>query len=382
MARTQVSTSSNLRVTKQSPMLWEYAGQNTFFANLVGPLQKGMYEGDFDGNTQGARAMTDSNAVVQIVQDFSKGKGDIVTFPLMVPLSSTGVINDGDLEDNEEAMEFLDWSLTLKSIGNAVRGDGELQEKRVAFNLKAQARPALLRWIGEKIDHYAVRAMSGLASDDGNVEANAPSTNRIIYGGQNSSGTVELVADDNTLSATDNLMGANFLSTVKRHAQLSTPKIRPIKIGGKNYYVAFLHPYQIKALKASTTEWASYQKDAADRGKENPLFTGANAIIDGVIIHEWERIEYRTGAGGTDPTEYFDSSSDVAANGVSIARGLFCGAQACVIAFGQKPKLYPKTLDYDKWGLGLRCLVTAGKPEFDSEDYGVVCMDTAIVLDS
>ena len=35
-------------------------------------------------------------------------------------------------------------------------------------------------------------------------------------------------------------------------AKTSNPLIRPIKVGAQSYYVAFLHPYQVKDLRTNT----------------------------------------------------------------------------------------------------------------------------------
>jgi hypothetical protein len=57
---------------------------------------------------------------------------------------------------------------------------------------------------------------------------------------------------------------------------------RPVKIDGKDYYVLIVHPdcmYDLKTLSA----WQQAMREAEVRGKENPLFTNASAVWNGVI---------------------------------------------------------------------------------------------------
>ncbi|HUX00547.1 MAG TPA: N4-gp56 family major capsid protein [Phycisphaerae bacterium] len=379
MPPTEFSTAHPLREVKQSAAMWKYALSNTYFGKFIGP-----YEGPRNIGGPGIIISTSDNALVQVRMELAKGPGDKITFPIRVPLASAGVTGDDDLEGNEEAMAFLDFSIELFQIAHAVRGKGRLSDKRVVFDVRNQGRIALVEWQGRKIDLYTLCAMSGIASDDGNVAANAPSTNRKWTGGQDKAGVLYHTAnnlDSEITSATNHLFGAKVIEAVKRKAQLATPKVRPIHVNGRDIYAMFLHPYQVKALKA-TTEWPDIQKSANVRGAKNPIFTGALGEWDGVVLHEWERLECRTGAvAQSGPTEYFDSS-DILPNGITAARALFCGAQAAVQAYGALPRPLAKQFDYGrKWGVGIDCMLVVAKPEFGTEDYSVIVVDTAIVAD-
>ena len=62
-------------------------------------------------------------------------------------------------------------------------------------------------------------------------------------------------------------------------AKTASPLIRPIKVGAQSFYVAFLHPYQVKDLRTNTNtgDWLDIQKAALSGGDiaDNPIFTGA-----------------------------------------------------------------------------------------------------------
>jgi N4-gp56 family major capsid protein len=382
MARTGFETTSALRQTKQSAAFFKYGVFGTYFGKFLG---KPMV----NKTAKGVTISSSESSIVALKADLMSGPGDKVTFPLVMPLQGAGVVDTDQLEGSEEEMQFYDWSLELWKIANAIRDKGNLSQKRVVFNIATLARQELGRWMGIRIDHYTRMAMSGLVSQDGKVAVNPPSSTRRVIGGQTAAGVVSLVTAsglDAMNTAAPYLMGPEFISAVKRKARETEPMIRPIMVGGKEYYVMFIHPLQTKALKASDT-WTSAQEHAGPRGMNNPLFSGAEGEWDGVIIHEDPRIETRVGAGGTAATEYFDAvdvdSLGVLDNGISAARSLFCGAQAAAQAYGELPKALFEDFDYKRdTGYGVEAMLAVGKPEFNGIDYGAMCCDTAIVTDA
>jgi len=375
MAKTEISTSHALRVEKWSALLWQYPRYKSFFSKFIGKNTK----------ARGVALKTDPNALCQMIMDFRKGKGDKVTFPMTAPLRGEGRVEGEKLEDHEEAMSFYNWAVELKKVRHAVRTDDtDFIEKRLAFDFKVEAKNALGIWSGHKIDGYSLAALTGVASSDGNVAANAPSTNRKLYGGQTvadvlTTETTDAAIANGGANDEDNyLFGPMIIDAAKRKALITEPKVRPIIINGKEHYVHFIHPYQHKALRASAL-WQNAQRNANIRGEKNPLFSGALGIWNNVIIHEYEKIETRLGDGvGTSPATYFESGDPVP-NGKYVARSLFCGAQSVVQAWGKLPTFIPKNdFDYfDEWGIASKLLVGVSKPEFNSEDYGVIIVDTA-----
>jgi len=380
MPRTTWAADHALRVTKQSPKPWLYVQSKTLFGKFIGPMGKAKANASGDGIVMAS----DDNALVRIVMELSKGKGDNVTFPMIKPLESEGVIADGDLEGNEEQMFAYDFNMVLKSIGHAVRGDGDLTDMRVAFNPKQQATIALAIWMGRKIDEYTIMALSGLASGDTNIAAVAPANLRKWVGGQTLGGTLNKTAG-NLLSElnvqTDHLFGPEVIQEVHRMATMADPVIPPIMVDGKESYVMLLHPYQVKALK-QTTEWKNIQQNAGVRGTKNPIVTGALGMLDGVWLHEVPRIETRLGAGGVTASEYFDTDTDVLDPAIHGARALFCGAGAVCQAFGRTPRRVTDTFDYNrKWGVGMDCILEVKKPVFNELEYAVIAVDTTYVPD-
>lgn len=372
-AKTAFATDNELTVKHWAAKTFKYGYFQNFFNKFVGKkvtVKKGVY------------IKTDDNAMIIKKTEFAKNKkGDRVRYPLIDPLSGEGVIDDERLEDNEEALTSYYFDLTLRRRRHATRSEGQLSDRRPAFDVQSQSKEVLGMWLARIHDRDVVAGMSGVANAVGTIAANAPSSTRRWYGGQTAAGVVESVANDAAVdSATANLFGEKVIEHIKRLATLNEPIIRPIIIGGEPYYLMFIHGYQRKALRASTDYKAALQ-NAEVRGKGNPLFTGSDGLWDGVIVHTLPWIETRLGAGGSTASEYFELADDCA-SGLYVARALFCGAGAICIGYGGTPDWVEKKFDYNnEWGVALSLFYAVAKTEFNSIDYGVITVDTAIVAD-
>jgi len=331
---------------------------------------------------------SDDLSIIQTKDDLTKEAGDQIGFDLRTRLSGGGRTDDQDLEGYEEALTFYGWSVLLHLRANAVKAKGKMSMRRTKHNIMTNAKNALGDWMAEMIDTDTVLALSGLANsaivddDDAIIAAVNPSTNRIWFGGQTTGGVLEAVTTDLLVNdAAANLFGTLVISAVKRKAELATPKIRPVMVDGQKHYVMFIHPYQAKALK-NEAAWKAAQQYANVRGNKNPIFSGALGVWDGVVVHEYERIETRLGTTASGDAASYFLSTDECANGIYVARALFCGAQAGVHAYGQKPGWYPKDFQYNRVpGVATDVIYNAGKTRFNSEDFGIICVDTAYVPD-
>ena len=293
---------------------------------------------------------TDESGKMPIQKDmeFTKKKGEIMTFGLRMRLTGDGVNTDSNyLEGNEEEMTFHDFSVTLEERGNAVRAKSKLDLQRPAFDLRSEFKEGLKDWLTEYIDRTIVTALS-----------TSPTSGMNIFGGDATS-TADIDSSD-TLSTT-------VISKAKRKARLQTPKVRGVQVDGQEKYLLLCHDYQTKALKAETA-WQQAQREANVRGEKNPLFSGALGVWDNVVIKEYERIPtYNTwGAGGTSTG----------------ARALLLGRQAGVCAYGQMPSWYEKMFDYNRIpGVAVDVVWKAAKTVFNSEDFACIAIDTYIAVD-
>jgi len=332
---------------------------------------------------------TDSNSIIQVNADLTKNKGDQIHTPLRARLIDDGKINDEAIEGSEKALTFHNCDTTIHKRKQAVRLDGEMTERRTKIKLRGEAKEALGAWHADTRDTDIVLGLSGIANAVGTIAAATPTSARRFIGGQLTTGVggVATVATDAliTNAAGEHLFGTFVLSHLKRMAQVdggaAYGKMRPVIIKGKKFYVYFASPWQVKALKMED-RWINAQKDANIRGEDNPIFSGACGMWDGVIVHEYDKIELRTGAGGVTAPEIFEAGDGVA-NGLTVARGLFCGAQAGILAYGRKIGWKEKVFEYDsQFGVEVSSIYGFSKAKFNSQDFAVIACDTRVDLDA
>lgn len=395
MANTQFLTANRLTEEKWPATFFEYTLANMLLSPLIG---------------------TDKNSAIVLDKNLAKGVGDKITMRLRIPLSNAGGYDDSDLEGNEEQLEFYNFPVSVHERGNAVRSAGKMTEQRTKISIIMEATEALGDWNAEMLENDLIYALSGLGnmntyagegtSNIATVNESAPSTNRILYGGQTAAGAVSIseandaaLGDGGAADALNHLFGTKIISVAKRKAMMASPKMRPIRINqlGKSFFVFLLHPYQIKALREETGDhgWQVIQSRAGVRGLENPLFQrlfdSAVGVYDDVILLECDRIQTRV-AG-----EVFDSGDTVDNYIVDgtyrVCRSLFIGAQAGCLAVAQNAKKYEKDFDYNrKPGVAFDHIYGVSKTVFNDpganqstntaqDDYAVICVDTAAVDD-
>jgi N4-gp56 family major capsid protein len=292
-------------------------------------------------------ASSDGSSIVHVKTDLEAGQGDKITFGIRRRLQGSGVTSRQTLEGNEENLRDGAFSLELEEYAHAVRDAGPLDRKRPVYDMDEESRTAIKDWMVEKVDQLAFDAVQA-------------SPTKIFYGGTATS-TATLTANDRTTP--------EILSKVKTWAKTGgdraqTP-LRPIMIGGKAYYVYLTHPDSMFDMKRNS-EFTQAMREAEVRGKENPLFTGATAIWDGVVVHEHENIDIVTNWG---------AGSDVPG-----VKGVFMGQQALAWAWGSRPRTVAEEFDYGReHGFGVSMLSMTGKPVFDddSKDYGSIAIYTA-----
>jgi len=381
---------------------------------------------------------TGNDSAIQVKDDLSKSSGDKLTIGLRMQLSGDGVIGDSTLEGNEEALTTFTDSLYIDQLRHAVKVVGNMSQQRVNFDIRAEAQSGLVDWWADRLDvsyinqlagntyatsrtdlSVAQAAITGLnstvgpytAETTGNIGATA-----VQVPGTETRGIIPIAIDsmanipatgnwttweaalvnektESTADANNGYFRLSMLdAAVVKARTLATP-IRPIKINGMEVYVAILHPYQVLDLRRNVNngQWMDIQKSAMMGGQitNNPIFTGAVGMYNGVIIHEDARIP-RAGSG----TKTDLAASEVAGDATTavttankdICRGIFLGAQAGCIAFGRSYGLTGTNVKY-KWTevlndyenqLGVSAALVYGckKTVFNSKDFGTLALSS------
>lgn len=375
------STISGLQAELWSAKFFKYGLQNMFFGKFIG---KSMSVSELPKNQRTDIVRTDPNAMIQVIMDLTKKKGDQITFPLIYPLSENGRVN-GTLESNEEGILNYEFVQAIKDWGHATKDAGALTRQQAAFEWDPVAREQLALWYARALDAATYNVMAGLkftGEDAVDLFAARANTRKLVCGLDAASSIFETTTVDASLGL-DWYFSLDVVSYARRKAVASEPIIRPLKIDGGEYWLMFIHPLQAKALKDSS-DWQTLQKSFISvRGNKNPMFSGMLGIFDQVILYEYQRTQTRLGDGtGEDLDANTFDTGDVVTSGATCARAIFAGTQAAVHAYAQKPAFHRKDFDYGyKHGYAVRMLMGVGRPYFNSVDFGVMVVDTAVLPD-
>lgn len=313
------------------------------------------------------------DSVIQMRNDTKKGPGDRVRVTLRMQLTGDGVQGDNNLEGNEEALTTYTDDFVINQLRHAVRNAGKMSQQRVPFSVREEAMSGLRDWWSDRWDTWFFNQICGytVQSDTrytGNNTVTAPSAGRKIFATGSADETVNA---DNT-----KIMTLSLIDKAVEAAKVATPLIRPININGGKHYVMFLHPYQVTDLRTSTStgQWLDIQKAAMSGGKvgENPIFTGALGMYNGVILHEAIRV-----------TQGVHSTTGAAQT--STRRAVLCGAQAGVCGFGQGHSFKEYSWNEELFDYGNQLGVEAGcigglkKSIYNSVDFGTITVSTYAV---
>lgn len=298
--------------------------------------------------TQSGFEGTGSDSLVHVKTQTEKGPGDQIKFGLAHRLTSEFIVGEStQAENNEEALDTSDDSVTLELYRLAVRDNGALTRKRAMFSIDEESKTRLKNRAVEAIDQLKFDALFA-------------SPTRIMY--KTSTGLLQ-TATANTaqaaMDATHSKLTPQMVSAMKVYAKTGGDRsfnpIRPVKYKGKDYFKMLVHPdvgYDLKTNSVFMSAW----ENARERGDDNPLFRNALLVWDGVIIHEHENCPIATDGGGAS---------------VAWSKAVFMGAQSLVWAWGMRPWTVQETFDYgNQHGYCWHMIGKAKKPQFDSEDFG------------
>ena len=270
-----------------------------------------------------------SKSIIHIKEELSKGPGTSINIPLRMPLFGAGVIEDMRLENREEALTLREFDVYLSRIRHGVRLKGEFEEQKTQIDLRKESKAALSEWLGKYIDLSIFSILTGTPfplltspTDVFPFTIEPPTPDRILFAG---SATAE-----STLTAAD-VFNTELISQAKRAAiKDEVTAIRPVRVDGKDHYIMLIDHWQARDLRRDPA-WLEAQQHANIRGNNNPIFSGAIGMWDGVVIHENGRVpRTATGSGGT-----------------MVGHALLLGAQAVVFAEGKPPRMRVKLFDYD-----------------------------------
>lgn len=326
---------------------------------------------------------TDENSIIQVREDLSKKPGDSITFALVNKLTNAAVTGTNTLEGNEEDLASRSFRLYVDKLRNAVRIP-EMAEVKSAIDLRKAARAALKDWIMEETRDDIITALGAIngvayasaseAQKDAWLVDNA---DRVLFGAAKSNNS----ANDHSASLaniddTADKLSPATISLMRRIALTASPKVRPIRVDGdRQYFILYVNSLSMRDLRVDTTMVAA-NRDAMQRGKDNPLFSSGDLLWEDVVVKEIEDIGVLAGVG---------------AAGIQVGPAYLCGAQAVGMAWAKRSTTKTQEFDYgDKYGVAMeeirgikKILFGSGSGDTDDlKDNGVVTGFFAAVADA
>lgn len=323
-----------------------------------------------------------NNSPVQLITELTRTeRGDECIMQLVPDLVEDGTPGDATLTGNEEAMYNDAIRVRIDQLRHGVKSKGQMDEQRTVIRFREEARDKLGYWSARILDEMmfltaagiaytkkvngATRASTALATLAFAGDVAAPSSGRVMYGGAATS-TASLTASDTM----------NWNLVIKAQALARRRLLKPIMAGGKEYYALVLSTEQCRDLKRDATYQTNVGR-AATRGPNNPLFTNAMAVIDGVVLYEHNRV----------PTTLGLASGSKWGSGSTLdgAQALLLGGQAIGYASLGDPRFEEAEItDYkNQPGIATGMMFGLVKPQFvapvegTKQDFGVMSLYTA-----
>lgn len=283
-----------------------------------------------------------SSAPIVRKDDLTVEAGDTIKVDIILALTGAGQTGDTTfLSGNEEALKYRQNSFTVSSLQHAVLWT-KLGKVLINHDMRSNAKNQLAKWLAGKLDDKVFNELTG------NGSTTMPTANKWAAGSATTRDTIANTAGAGQLDLDE-------IVDLKAYAQVAL-KIEPITMeNGEEYFIFVGHPYAYLPMRKSD-DWMNAQKDAQQRSKDNPLFTGALGMWDGVIFYSSNRIPRSNNA-----------NSPI----VATADNVFLGAQAMMRGYGYYPDWTEEYFSYgEKQGIATWTLVGQKLNVFDLTSGG------------
>ena len=297
---------------------------------------------------------TSGSNLVHNKVDLMTKKGGIIYFGLRPRLRQGFLPVGSNIEGNESALTVYSSSVEIERWAFAIRDDGSMTRQLAGFNLSEESMQSLGQQGAENIDLKMFEALD-------------KTNTKVLYWDSTGAfkSTATLATATTAITASNKLTAEKIIQmkTFAMAQRSDTYPLRPIKQNGEDWLVLLTHPDNLADLEQDST-FKNARMYALERGKSNPLFTGAWAAYSGVIIYAHQNIAVAsTGGSGGD---------------VYYTRSHLLGQQALTMAYAKLPFISDKDFDYgEEQGYAFITLAGVKKAQFNSVDYGSVDIITA-----
>lgn len=329
---------------------------------------------------------TGTSSMIQVKEDLTRKPGGSITMSLVNRLTGTAKNQNETLEGAEEDAMLRSQEITIREYAHAVRWK-TYDEQMTAIDLRQAHKDILMTWNQELDRDLVIEALGmingvayGSATETQKDEWLVDNADRVLFGATKSNASsndhsTSLANIDNT----SDKLNSSALSLMKRIAKTASPKIRPYRVKNaiekSDAYIVFANSFAVRDLLGDSA-FQQANRDARERGIDNPLFSGADYIWDNLFIYEIEDIPTYTGVG---------------AGGITVAPVFLCGAQALGQVWAKRPQTVDDTFDYGRAkGMAVKEWMKLEKLRFgtgptdldDTKDVGIVTGWFAAVADA
>jgi len=318
---------------------------------------------------------TGSNKMIHVREELTKKPGDTIKFQLANRLTGTAKGAAEALEGAEEDLTLRSFGITVREYSHAVRYS-KFEGQKTAIDIRQANKDVLMHWEDNLFRDLIIEAMGSIngvkyssASEAQKDAWLVDNTDRVLFGAALSNHTTDHSAALANVDTSADKLTPDAISLMKRIAKTANPKVRPFKakskIGDSDAYVLFAPTQMVRDLAANTT-FVSANREARNRGLDNPLFTGADYMWENIAIYEIEDIP---------------SLGAVGASSAVVRPCYLCGAQALGIAWAKRPETVTEEFDYGRSvGIAVKQWMKIEKLRFgsgatdtdDYKDHGVV----------
>jgi hypothetical protein len=287
--------------------------------------------------------------IIRVIGEAQTEGGKTINIPLIGRLRSAGVSGSQVLDGNEEDQALYMDQVRTNWRRNAVKVPKSSQYQ-TEIDLLNAAKPQLRTWSAKVVlmqgilDQLSGVVLPGAAGTDGYLvpdtviayaDATAAqrntflvaNTDRVLFGelkGNSSSGVfaTALATIDNTSDKMKPEIISLAINMAKETGQISAtgPAITPFQTDdGEETWVMFVGSRQMRDLRINAT-MVQANREAMDRGKNNPLFRAGDLLWEGCIIREIV-------------------DTPVVSSTIEVQHAFLAGQSAVVVAYGQQPDL-------------------------------------------
>jgi N4-gp56 family major capsid protein len=229
-----------------------------------------------------ARSEDDTTSVIRSVLKTCE-LGSIVGVEMEDALVESGAIGNVDFSASGEELKQIKQFIKIDRFQHAVPSTQSIVNQRNADTFKSRSKRSLSNWGTMKFDKIAFSAFT------------ADSTNMVICGHHADATPANLISAD-VLTTAD-------VEEAKRRALLgldsagnNVPPLLPIHTTQNEnlgyydevkYFIMWVGTNSARNIK-NDANWEAARKDALERGKSNPIFSGALGFWDGVLLLDGE----------------------------------------------------------------------------------------------